>query len=318
MFGGAEDAPAPASPRAVPAPASHKDRRGRGLVPAFVLSGIERVRAGMAARAWHAHTPAMQLAEAAASDERDVERCATDEQPDDQGASVGNDRAGVDRRKSKFVVGIDGRPLRKSIFRKDITGEASLGVGGTRGWAWVRSILVSGMLGLCGIGALSLVHYAISDESDYTLILGSFGASAVGTPFMRAAAAAPASPAPPPPHPRPPPPPRAHTSDLAPPQVLLYAAPFSPFSQPRNLVGGHLVAALIGVACYKAFAVPLGSNWLASPLSVAFCIVGQMATDTVHPPGGGTALIAGALPTAWAHARCHDPRHEGLHTYRSS
>ena len=97
--------------------------------------------------------------------------------------------------------------------------------------------------------------------------------------------------------------------------MLLYAAPFSPFSQPRNLVGGHLVAALVGVACYKAFAVPLGSSWLASPLSVAFCIVGQMATDTVHPPGGGTALIAGEMPHDRLGTRemCHDPRqHEGL------
>lgn len=33
--------------------------------------------------------------------------------------------------------------------------------------------------------------------------------------------------------------------------VLLYAAPGSPFSQPRNLIGGHLVSALTGVACFK-------------------------------------------------------------------
>src|ERR1700749_2783144 len=33
--------------------------------------------------------------------------------------------------------------------------------------------------------------------------------------------------------------------------VLIYGAIQSPFSQPRNLIGGHLVSALIGVTVYQ-------------------------------------------------------------------
>ena len=31
--------------------------------------------------------------------------------------------------------------------------------------------------------------------------------------------------------------------------VLLFAAPHAPFSQPWNVIGGHAVSAIIGVAC---------------------------------------------------------------------
>ena len=72
-------------------------------------------------------------------------------------------------------------------------------------------------------------------------------------------------------------------------QVLLCAAPYSPFSQPRNLIGGHIIATVIGISCQKLIVLPE----FAMPASVAFCIMAQMATDTIHPPGGGIALIAG-------------------------
>ena len=32
--------------------------------------------------------------------------------------------------------------------------------------------------------------------------------------------------------------------------VLAYGAPQSPFSQPRNLIGGHCISALVGVSVY--------------------------------------------------------------------
>jgi len=90
--------------------------------------------------------------------------------------------------------------------------------------------------------------YSLSGDDDFAVVLGSFGAEA----------------------------------------VLLCAAPYSPFSQPRNLIGGHIIATIIGVGCQKLIVLPE----LAMPASVAFCIMAQMATDTIHPPGGGIALIA--------------------------
>ncbi|MDR3086440.1 MAG: HPP family protein [Azoarcus sp.] len=71
--------------------------------------------------------------------------------------------------------------------------------------------------------------------------------------------------------------------------VLIYGAPGAELSQPRNLVGGHLVSALIGVACYKLCPQDIG---LASALAVSLAIAAMQATQTLHPPGGATALIA--------------------------
>ena len=71
--------------------------------------------------------------------------------------------------------------------------------------------------------------------------------------------------------------------------VLVYGAIRSPLAQPRNLVGGHVTSALIGVACYKLFG---GTIWIAGALAVSCAIVAMLLTKTLHPPGGATALIA--------------------------
>ena len=71
--------------------------------------------------------------------------------------------------------------------------------------------------------------------------------------------------------------------------VLLYGAPQSPFAQPRNLIGGHLISALIGVTIQQILPnTPL----IAAPLAVSSSILFMQITRTLHPPGGATALIA--------------------------
>lgn len=71
--------------------------------------------------------------------------------------------------------------------------------------------------------------------------------------------------------------------------VLVYGAIQSPLAQPRNLVGGHVVSAIVGVTVAR-FAPDI--IWLQAPLAVAFSIVFMQITKTLHPPGGATALIA--------------------------
>lgn len=70
--------------------------------------------------------------------------------------------------------------------------------------------------------------------------------------------------------------------------VLLYGAPRSPLAQPRNLVGGHFLSALVGVLCWQLLAA---TPWSAA-LAVATAIALMHLTRTLHPPGGATALIA--------------------------
>jgi CBS-domain-containing membrane protein len=71
--------------------------------------------------------------------------------------------------------------------------------------------------------------------------------------------------------------------------VLVFGAPSSPFAQPRNVIGGQMLSALTGVLvqqCAGSF------PWLAASLAVAAAVAAMRLTDTVHPPGGATALLA--------------------------
>lgn len=71
--------------------------------------------------------------------------------------------------------------------------------------------------------------------------------------------------------------------------VLLFASPRAPFAQPRNLIGGHLLSALVGVACYRYLP---DHAYLQEAAAVASAIALMQLTRTIHPPGGATALIA--------------------------
>ena len=110
-------------------------------------------------------------------------------------------------------------------------------------------ILWSWIGSFVGIAAIAFAHYNLLSESDLAMIIGSFGASA----------------------------------------VLIYGAIRSPLAQPRNLIGGHVLSAIVGVT---AFQLCGQQPWLASALAVSTAIALMHLTKTLHPPGGATALIA--------------------------
>jgi CBS-domain-containing membrane protein len=76
-----------------------------------------------------------------------------------------------------------------------------------------------------------------------------------------------------------------------------------PLAQPRALIGGHLLSAILGTSISKLFLLlpfDASSNakytftslqFLASSLSTATSIVLMQMTGTSHPPAGATALI---------------------------
>ena len=108
-------------------------------------------------------------------------------------------------------------------------------------WSWLG--------GFIGILAVAWVNHLWFEGQDLTMLIGSFGASA----------------------------------------VLAYGAVRSPLAQPRNLVVGHVVSAVIGVTAWKLLHA---DPWLASAVAVATAIAVMHLTRTLHPPGGATALIA--------------------------
>ncbi|KAL1852459.1 hypothetical protein VTK73DRAFT_9212 [Phialemonium thermophilum] len=90
--------------------------------------------------------------------------------------------------------------------------------------------------------------------------------------------------------------------------VLVFAAVESPLSQPRNLVLGHFVSALIGTAITRLWALNPryhgyldnqsfhGNTFVNGALSMATSALGQLIIGAVHPPAGATGLNAAVLP----------------------
>jgi len=100
-----------------------------------------------------------------------------------------------------------------------------------------------------GIALIGFLHDKSFSPSDNLFLVGSFGASA----------------------------------------VLVFGIINSPLAQPRNLIGGHVLSALVGVTVHKIFPHDV---WLASGLAVSSSVVLMQITKTLHPPGGATALMA--------------------------
>ena len=93
-----------------------------------------------------------------------------------------------------------------------------------------------------GIFTIVVVHNGILGDNDLNLVIGSFGASA----------------------------------------VLVYGAIHSPLSQPRNLIGGHVLSAIIGVISYKVFHDHLLFAAAFFPVPVDFTSL--LAASTGWPP----------------------------------
>lgn len=70
--------------------------------------------------------------------------------------------------------------------------------------------------------------------------------------------------------------------------VLLFAVPASPLAQPWSIIGGNLIAALVGVTL--ALLVPDPTAAAALAISVAIALM--MALRCLHPPSGAVALTA--------------------------
>ncbi|HWU20029.1 MAG TPA: HPP family protein [Nocardioides sp.] len=71
--------------------------------------------------------------------------------------------------------------------------------------------------------------------------------------------------------------------------VLVYALPQADLAQPRNVIGGHVISAAIGVTSYQLLHRHPSVDAAAA---VASAIAAMHLTRTLHPPGGATALIA--------------------------
>jgi CBS-domain-containing membrane protein len=77
--------------------------------------------------------------------------------------------------------------------------------------------------------------------------------------------------------------------------ILEYNAIASPLAQPRNVIFGQALSAIVGVAITKGFEHSSQFNhlrWLAGALSCATASIVMGLTNSIHPPAGATALLA--------------------------
>ncbi len=114
-----------------------------------------------------------------------------------------------------------------------------------------------GAIGLAAIGGFLAIG-AVAGLADLTatpLVLGSFGASC----------------------------------------VLVFGYPDVPFSQPRNVVFGHVLSSLVGLLCLTV----LGPHWWVAALAAGGAIALMMLTRTVHPPAGSNPVIVFLSHSSW-------------------
>jgi CBS-domain-containing membrane protein len=110
-----------------------------------------------------------------------------------------------------------------------------------------------------GLGALGgiiaiAVVAGLTEATDELLVLGSFGASC----------------------------------------VLVFGVPDSPFSQPRNVVAGHVLSTLVGLVFLE-----IDQSWWSVAFAAGGAIAVMMATRTVHPPAGSNPVIVYLLAPDW-------------------
>lgn len=69
--------------------------------------------------------------------------------------------------------------------------------------------------------------------------------------------------------------------------VLLFAAPGAPLAQPRNVIGGHLIATLVGLAIMTI----AGAGPWQMAAGVGLAIALMQACRAVHPPAGANPIV---------------------------
>ncbi len=77
--------------------------------------------------------------------------------------------------------------------------------------------------------------------------------------------------------------------------VLIFGVPDSPLAQPRNVIGGNFIAALVSLTILHLF----GSEPWAMAMAVATAIGMMQLTGTVHPPSGAVALVVMMSKASW-------------------
>lgn len=68
---------------------------------------------------------------------------------------------------------------------------------------------------------------------------------------------------------------------------VLFILPDTPFAQPRNVIGGHFIASLVGLAFFHL----LSPEWWSMALALATALLAMQVLQVPHPPAGSNPII---------------------------
>lgn len=77
--------------------------------------------------------------------------------------------------------------------------------------------------------------------------------------------------------------------------LLVFVYPDSPFSQPRNVLGAHLIGAAMGLMCFYQF----GPHWWSLGLAVGFTVALMKLLGVVHPPATSNSIVVFLSKPTW-------------------
>lgn len=77
---------------------------------------------------------------------------------------------------------------------------------------------------------------------------------------------------------------------------VLFIFPDTPFAQPRNVIGGHLISSLTGLVFLKA----LGPSWWSMALALATALSLMQLLRVAHPPAGSNPFIVFLSGADWS------------------
>lgn len=110
--------------------------------------------------------------------------------------------------------------------------------------------------GLSSALAIGILTFLDSNQSDYLLIMAPFGATA----------------------------------------VLVFGVPASPLAQPKNVIFGHLITAIVGLT----FISFVGVTPLTLALATGVGVSAMLLSKTTHPPAGANPLLIMMTGQSWS------------------
>ena len=78
--------------------------------------------------------------------------------------------------------------------------------------------------------------------------------------------------------------------------VMLFGFPDLPFSQPRNVIGGHVLCSAVGLLVLQL----CGPHWWSMGLAAGLAIALMLALRIPHPPAGSNPVIVFLSQPGWS------------------